>query len=419
MNNVRLLVSTEQRYEIAPDGSYWSQGGLTYDFWRRYLDVFDEVHIFARAQNSIINISEMARADGPNVKFVPVPYFVGVGGFIHAMHGVFQSAQLALKPRMAIILRIPSLLATVLEREIQKRSLPYGVEVIGDADQVFAARNLRIPFRRIIRLWAKENQRRQCWNAAAASYVTDHVLQKLYPCKKAGIAVSDVGLSKIWTDDRITRQVPRYTRQEDYAKSGPDSLVGNLGPCRRVRLIFVGTLEQLYKGPDLAIAAVAELVRYNIDVELIVVGGGKFLSDLQKLATRLEIENRIIFKGSLSNPEHVRNELDQSDIFIMPSRTEGMPRAMIEAMARGLPCIGANVGGIPELLDRDSLIPKDDYISLAHKIRELVLDDAKYRVMSSRSLSRAADFTAERLYAKRSKFLLSLLNETQDWMSKH
>ena len=62
------------------------------------------------------------------------------------------------------------------------------------------------------------------------------------------------------------------------------------------------------------------------------------------------------------------------DIYIQPSYTEGLPRALIEAMSVGLPCIGSSVGGIPELLKENFLVPPKDEVELAKKISFLLAD---------------------------------------------
>ena len=68
----------------------------------------------------------------------------------------------------------------------------------------------------------------------------------------------------------------------------------------------------------------------------------------------------------------MRRLLDEADLFCTPSRTEGLPRALIEAMARGLPAMGTDVGGIRELLDRPFRAPPSDPAALAALIAAFV-----------------------------------------------
>ena len=78
---------------------------------------------------------------------------------------------------------------------------------------------------------------------------------------------------------------------------------------------------------------------------------------------------------------------------------------MIEAMARGLPCIGSRVGGIPELLDRTDLVGADDVGGLAGKISEVLSDPQRLRSMSVRNWRRAGDYLEDALRPKRDPLL--------------
>ena len=122
----------------------------------------------------------------------------------------------------------------------------------------------------------------------------------------------------------------------------------------------MGTLEQLYKAPDVLLDAVGQCFRQGLDLELVWIGGGQYQQQLEARAKELGLSPRVRFLGQLPAGDAVRGELDRADLFVLPSRQEGLPRAMLEAMARGLPCIGSTVGGIPELLPAEDLVPPGD-----------------------------------------------------------
>jgi glycosyltransferase involved in cell wall biosynthesis len=104
-----------------------------------------------------------------------------------------------------------------------------------------------------------------------------------------------------------------------------------------------------YKGQEYVIHAIAELNKQGYNFEYRLVGGGD-KTRLQSIAEKYGVADKVIFHGSLPH-EKVFDYLDNIDIYVQPSLTEGLPRALIEAMSRGCPCIGSNAGGIPELLD--------------------------------------------------------------------
>jgi glycosyltransferase involved in cell wall biosynthesis len=181
-------------------------------------------------------------------------------------------------------------------------------------------------------------------------------------------------------------------------------------------LIAVGTLAQLYKAPDAAIKAVAICVREGLDIKLVWVGDGKHRSEMEALATTLGLGERVCFRGQLTAGDPVRAELDRADLFIMPSHQEGLPRAMVEAMARALPCIGSTVGGIPELLSPEDLVPPGDAAALASKICEVANDPDRMARMSAGNLNKAKEYTDEVLQYRRIAFYRYLKEKTEAWL---
>jgi glycosyltransferase involved in cell wall biosynthesis len=115
----------------------------------------------------------------------------------------------------------------------------------------------------------------------------------------------------------------------------------------------------------------------------------------------------------VSAGQGVRHELDQADLFVLPSRAEGVPRAMLEAMARGLPCIGSAIGGIPELLHREDLVPPDNAPRLAELISQVFSDQERLCRMSARNLAKAHSYSAAILAGKRQLFFKAVKDLTR------
>jgi glycosyltransferase involved in cell wall biosynthesis len=406
---MRLSVVFEQRFFRTPDGRVWTDGSLGHSFWTRYLAAFDGVCVVARLKAVGQRLPGWARADGEGVSFSPVPYYVGPWQYARQAGAVRRAVRAAIDPADAVILRVPSHLAALLFPALQRNQHPYAVEVLGDPGDVFAPGAVRHPLRPWFRAMFVRALRAHCRQACAAAYVTAETLQRRYP---PGPRTHSVSYSDVQLEGSLARH-PRpatafgrlLTRQNAASAAG-------LPPCA---LLMVGSLEQMYKAPDVLLDAVAQCTRHRLDLRLTIVGEGRHRAELESRAARLGLGERVGFRGQLPAGEAVREELDRADLFVLPSRTEGLPRAMIEAMARGLPCIGSTVGGIPELLPPEDTVPPNDAPGLARKIREVVTDPNRMARMSARNLARAADFREEILGARRLQFYRFLRQRTEEW----
>ena len=109
------------------------------------------------------------------------------------------------------------------------------------------------------------------------------------------------------------------------------------------------TVSRLVKknGVDILIKAVKELK--ILDYELWIAGDGKEKKKLESLVKKLGLENKVKFLGSIPN-EQIPEYLAQADVFVRPSRSEGLGSAFLEAMAVGVPVIATPVGGIGDFL---------------------------------------------------------------------
>jgi len=394
---MRVCVALEQRFYGTPDGAVWTDGPCARPFWDRYLEVFDEVQAIARVKPVAAIPNGAVRADGDGVAFAPVEYYVGPREYLRKALAVRRSVIAGVAPADAVMLRVPSNLASVLVPTLVRRGQPFAVEVVGDPYDVFSPGAVNHPLRPFLRQWFVRELRRHCRQACAAAYVTAETLQRRYPVGPKGHSFyySDVQLSG------LTAESPRSAPQRD---------VWNF--------VTVGSLEHLYKSQDVQIDAIARCRQQGLKVELTLVGDGKHRNALAQRAAEHGISGYVHFRGQVASGEPIRDELDRADIFLLPSRQEGLPRAMVEAMARALPCIGSTVGGIPELLPAEDMVPAGDVEALAAKMREIVSDRSRMERMSARNLARAGDFQEDVLRERRIEFYRFVRDQTEEGLAR-
>ncbi|MDT5038097.1 MAG: phosphatidyl-myo-inositol dimannoside synthase [Micromonosporaceae bacterium] len=391
---MRLVVTAEERLQRTPDGAVWSTGAFANGFWRRYLAVFDEVSVAARIATVPTVAAGMARVDGDGVSVCCLPHYHGPAQFLRRRTAIRRTLRARVSPADAVLVRAPSAIGTVLCSVLADRGQRYGVEVVGDPLDVFAPGAVTHPLRPLFRRWFVAQLRRQCRRAIGAAYVTEGSLQARYPTGPAAFSTS---YSSIELDTGAFAARPR-TGDPRWADGSPDTQV----------IVTVGSLEQLYKGTDTLLGAVALLIRADRPVRLVVVGDGRYRPMLESLAERLGVAEAVEFTGSLPPGAPVRRRLDEADLFALPSRAEGLPKAVIEAMARGLPCVASTVGGNPELLAAADLVPPGDPRALADLLSDVLSDRARLAAMSARNLARARDFSIDLLRPRRESFYLAL-----------
>ena len=141
--------------------------------------------------------------------------------------------------------------------------------------------------------------------------------------------------------------------------AGQDRVVGAIGRLRHE------------KGQDVLVRAMAGIRC----IPLVLVGDGPSRADLERLAAELSNRPAPVFAGETDRP---LTALAALDVVTLPSRTEGLPQTLVEAMAIGKPIVASAVGGVPEALDQGAcgiLVPPDNPDALRAGIQRL-LDEA-------------------------------------------
>jgi glycosyltransferase involved in cell wall biosynthesis len=133
------------------------------------------------------------------------------------------------------------------------------------------------------------------------------------------------------------------------------------------------------------------------DARLILVGDGEERERLAALSIQLGIQKYVQFVGEVPH-EEVQTFMQQADVFVLPSLSEGFPNVILEAMACGLPIIASRVGGIPDIITNDIngyLVEVKDTNDMANKIMLLLSDDTLRKKISDNNRHLVKKYTWE------------------------
>lgn len=400
---MNLLISVESHFYRTPDGSVYTKSIENYKFWKRYLEVFEELTVLARVKDVIEKDNKWLISSGDNVRFVALPDYVGPKQFVMHMHEINKLISETITQVDCAILRGPGVVGTIVWRQIRKTKKVYGLEVVGDPWESLAPGTVKNIARPLARLYFTQALKKQCIEANAVSYVTEKTLQKRYPSKNRS---NSYGISDVTLEVEHLESNSSSGELDRNQTSNKESL--NSYKDSNITIINVGSMTTLYKAQDIQIKAINECLKRGYNVKLILVGDGVYRKVFENLAKNLKIEDRINFTGMLAGVNEVTKELDKADIFILPSTTEGLPRALIEAMSRKLPCIASNVGGIPELLPEECLVKPGDYIGLANKIIELISNPDEMEKYRRKNSEKSKEFSSDILEKRRVHFYTKL-----------
>lgn len=174
---------------------------------------------------------------------------------------------------------------------------------------------------------------------------------------------------------------------------------------RPLRVIFVGRLSD-EKNVDVVIRAFAKLVMGGARAELTIVGEGPEDETLRGLVRFLNLDRLVRFTGGLPF-DGVLDELERADVLALVSQSEGFAKAMTEAMAFGVVCIGSNRGLLPDMLaeGRGLVVEPHDVDALAEALATLERDPDRVVEMSMRSARWGAEYSLEALELKLAQLL--------------
>ena len=362
---------------------YYTRGPLNQEKFNEYKKYFGNITVVSRQED----------LKGKNKYFVVSKNKLQGINFITVnskYKGMIKKVREQVKNTEFAIIRLPSFIGITALHYLKKYDKKYMIEMVGCAfDSFWNYGNMK---GKIIAPIMYVLNRYYIKKADNVLYVSNKFLQKRYPNKKNSIGCSDVNIGTI--SEKILEK--RIEKIENKKKNDI------------VKIGLIGSLNVKYKGHEIAIKAISELKdKYNIEIHFLGAGDKE---NWKNLIEKYDVEKNVVFDGTLPSGQEVYNWMDKLDIYIMPSLTEGMPRALLEAMSRACPCIGNKVGGIPELLDREMLIGKK-HNQLAKKIDDLLNDKEKMKKESSFNFNKSMKFESQKLKKDREKFYKKVLEK--------
>lgn len=336
MNAKVVRVSLEHRFYFY-EGHYYTQLAFPYLYWKDYLRYFDKIEVIARVKKVDSIDDSFIRVDGKNVSVLAMPYYVGVKSFVLNFPRLLHRAFSLVKGGDVFILRSGNVsnvlwIFVMLFKKAYIREYPGNIY---EGVTGFAGKSIHI---KILAQFLNFLAKKQACMSKANSFVSQS-------CKTT------------YATDKPSYVFSSFNIDEVVAKKNSYEVEGDL------KLVTVGRLEGEKGHKDLLSA----LAKIDINVELTVVGNGSQLKSLTEQAQNLRV--KVKFLGAITDRDKLFKTIANADLFVIPSHTEGMPRSLLESMVIGIPCIGTNVGGIPEVLNADYLVPPSDPQALAELIK--------------------------------------------------
>jgi glycosyltransferase involved in cell wall biosynthesis len=182
-----------------------------------------------------------------------------------------------------------------------------------------------------------------------------------------------------------------------------------------VQILSVSRLSK-EKGIHVALEAISNIYK-ETPVVYTIIGDGPELEGLKDLASQLGLNSaNVIFTGYLEQSQ-IREHYINSDIFVLPSLSEGIPKVILDAMAAAIPIISTRVGGIPDLLSEDSsrgwLVQPNNAKELESALQDCINNSAARHMKVLNANSFIKDHTAEKEASRIESVLLGLSSETE------
>lgn len=394
---MKLLFVHGTKIKVDNKNNYYTGGSYNKDTWARYLNICDKLSVIGRKEPETYKEEDAKKKfnffDKEKIKFIEVPNLnSSLKTFIDINKR--KKREYVIKASVLkndfIIVRLPSTEGNLAIKYARKFNKPYLVEVVGCSWDALWYYNLKGKILAPIRFL---KQKRMVRNAPFVVYVTNNFLQSRYPTKGKYVNCSNVVLENI-DSNILMKRIEK---------------INKLDLTSKIVIGTVGGIDVKYKNQESVVVALGKLKQKGItNFEYQLVGGGN-PTYLAAIAEENNVSEHVKYLGSIPHAK-VLAWLDTVDVYIQPSKTEGLPRALIEAMSRGVLSIGTNAGGIPELLDEKYIVNKSNGVENAIKNILMQIDKKSMLDQAQRNFSVSKNYEKNVIERRRLKFFQEFIN---------
>lgn len=377
---MKILFTSEAVVEISK-GKYHKTGFQP--FIERYSS-FGKV-VFCSFQKDIES-SKQSELSIENVEFLFLEKETNPRTFLSARRNNIEKLNAAVENCDIVVSHLPSDIGIHAINICRKVGKPYFVGVVGCAWDAYWNYNWQ---GKIVAPFLMLRMRRAIKKAPFAFYVTQQFLQHRYPCKGITMGCSNVEIPHPH-DDILRKRLAHIDSQE---------------LTNEIKIATVAAVNVRYKGQEYVIKALRNLnQKLGHHFHYYLIGGGDN-SYLKRVAVSEGVADFVHFLGPRPH-EEIAGLLDSMDVYIQPSRQEGLPRSVVEAMSRALPVFGSKTAGIPELLLQECLFDNCD----VSKIEQLLhgLNKNAMKRFAQRNFEESKNYSSDVLNARRTEFYLKI-----------
>lgn len=360
------------------------------EHYKRYFLMADSVRVCMRTKYITAEEAEkMHHIHLSNFEIVSCPSITELKTYAKNRKKTVEILENEVKNSDFVVLKMPGFFCDIAYKYIKKYHKPFLAELGGCPWDALWNHGIRGKILAPYQYWKTKNI---LSHTDYALYVTNKFLQKRYPARGIQVNCSNVVID---TPEQIVLDL-RLTHIDN---NNGDLIIGT-----------TAGVDIKYKGQQYIIEAIGRLKQRGIKHFRYQLVGSGDPSYLKSVAQKFNVCDQIDFLGVMPKTK-VLEWLETIDIYAQPSRQEGLPRALIEAMSRGVPAIGAKTAGIPELLESEYI-----FSNSKHNIEEicdilLKMNKNVRKTQAIRNFHEAKHYEKEIINARRNDFYMKFLKE--------